>query len=440
MIKLSILIPSVHTRRSTFLPRILDEVYGQYEKLSEEDQSKVEILTLIDNKKMMLGEKRNRLVDLAQGQYYIFVDDDDRLSDGYISELLQASSSNADIITFFAEVSINKEPAKKCIYSSKIESDYNTSNEYYRLPNHICAVRTEIGRKVSFPNIKYGEDSAYSKLLKPYLKTEYQIQKALYYYDFNTETTETQEHLRGRVQSPRSGQEPVVDVVILSNAKTPALRRLTEQTISSCISGANQLPINIIVVEQVPNVLYSNASTIKNPHEIFNYNATANFGAKHGKAEWIMIANNDLTFTDGWLHELLAVNHSVMSPHEPNDPRQSEISQNTFGTVNGKHFSGWCFMIRRELWKKIGGFDDCVNFWFSDDVTIEQVLKLGVEPVLVKCSLVNHLGSSTLLSMDNVVADDYTWGQVDIFNTKYGKSKFNDHPKYIEWKSKRKVA
>lgn len=65
MIRLSVLICSTHTRRNTFLPKIMDQVFSQYEALPKERQDRVEILILADNKRMMLGEKRNVMVDMA---------------------------------------------------------------------------------------------------------------------------------------------------------------------------------------------------------------------------------------------------------------------------------------------------------------------------------------------------------------------------------------
>lgn len=434
MIKLSILIPSVHTRRNTFLPKIQDEVFRQIELLNPDLQQQVEVLILTDNKRMMLGEKRNRLVELSQGMYYVFIDDDDRIESTYVSDILNATSSGSDMITFKAMVKINDEDPKVCVYSKEFDSDENTEESYHRLPNHICAVRRDIGRQVSFPNIKYGEDSAYSKLLKPLLKSQHTIDRVLYYYDFNSDTTETQEHLKVQRPLVRKEIQPIVDVVILSNGKNPTLRSMTQQTVATCINGANGLAVRIIVIEQVPGFTYRNATTYHLTQK-FNYNAFANFGSDKGNAEWIMIANNDLKFSDGWLHNLLTANHPVMSPKCPIDPRQTEIIENTTGPINGKHFSGWCFMIKRELWKSIGGFDTCVSFWFSDDVTIEQVLAAGVEPMLVPSSKVRHLGSTTLKTVRPEVMNSFTWDQVDIFNKKYGKTKFYDHPGYLQYKA-----
>jgi len=71
--------------------------------------------------------------------------------------------------------------------------------------------------------------------------------------------------------------------------------------------------------------------------------------------------------------------------------------------------------------------------WCSDDVVIEQVKAAGVMPMVVKDSVVRHLGSQTLLQQPEAVQNDWKWRNVYIYNTKYGKDKFNDHPAYKVW-------
>ncbi|QGF20270.1 glycosyltransferase [Gordonia phage Sixama] len=436
MIDLTILICSTHTRYKTFGPKIQDQIWTQYAALSEQEQERIEILMLTDNKKTMLGEKRNIMVDIAQGQYVVFVDDDDRIADTYMSKLLRAIEEKPDVITFLAAVSLNGGAPKICRYWKDYPCDYNTDTEYHRLPNHICAVRRELALKISFPNIVYGEDSAYSKLLKPYLKTECHIDEVLYFYDYSDETTETQMHRRGRSRK-RSGA--LVDVVILSNAKTGTLQEMTQRTIDTCIAGANSLPINVIVMEQQSQLLYRDATVIRSP-ATFHYNKFANAGASKGSAEWIMIANNDLIFEDGWLHKLLAADHPVVSPRCPNAAKQYNVASDLIGDENGLHFSGWCFMLKRELWNQIGGFDTCVDFWCSDDVVIEQVKAVGILPKIVAGSTVRHLGSTTLNSESDEARDDLMWKNVAIFNERYGKTKFARNTKFIEWKKRNQVA
>lgn len=425
-IDLSVLVCSVHTRYDSFLPKIQKQLYDQLAELSEKDQERVEIMVLTDNKQMMLGAKRNHMVDMAQGKYIAFVDDDDRIAPDYLSELLKATESGADCIAFTAMVSLNGEPPLPCYYSKDNGADFNKKGAYYRIPNHICCVRKDVSVKSSFPNIKYGEDAGYSKILLPHLKTEHKIDKVLYYYDYNSHTTETQKD-RINVVKPKSG-EPIVDVIILSRADSIEQRIMTQRAVDSCNIGANGLPVNIIVLEQ-KDAMYANAVTLKMESD-FHYNRYGNYGASRGHAKWIMLANNDLEFQNGWLHTLLAAGHQLVSPVDPNNPRQRDIEGNEVGEQNGRNLSGWCFMIERALWDEIGGFDEDVDFWCSDDVVIEQCKAKGVLPMVVGGSRVLHLGSQTHNAIDFREIDDRKWGNVYLFNKKYGKDKFADRPEY----------
>lgn len=433
MIDLSVLVCSTHTRYKTFGRSIQDQLWGQLADLPEADQPRVEIIMVTDNKQMMLGQKRNVMVDMAQGRYVVFVDDDDTLERNYLLKLLQATQSDADVITFLVSVTLDGGKPKICLYSKGFPADRNTPEQYERLPNHICAVKRDIANQVSFPNIAYGEDSAYSKLLKPLLHTEHHIPEVLYHYRYNSQTTETQQHRNAALR--QRNRPPVADVIFLSKATDAGLQAMTQGAIDSCISGANSLPINVIVVEQNPDVEYKRAVTLPLWSAPFNYNEFANMAAKLGRAPWIVVANNDVQFHDGWLHHLLAANHPIVSPKCPGDSRQWSIKTNTTGTRTGVHLSGWCFMIDRRLWARIGGFDEDFPFWCADDAVIEQVKALGIEPMLVPDSRVEHLTSVTLNGEPAEVQDDLTWGGIHTFIRKYGSHRLGTHPGYIKWKA-----
>lgn len=199
--KLSILVCSTQNRYATFLPKLLGQLFAQWEALHHYDKMQVEILTLIDNKMRMLGSKRNDLLSIAQGEYVVFCDDDDRISDDYVLQLLGATAVGADCITFKVNVSINGGAPKICHYSNCYTEDYNQMEgkeviAYHRLPNHIMAVKRELALQVKFKDILKGEDADYSKRLLPILQTSYEIDKVLYHYDYSDMTTETQMKLR----------------------------------------------------------------------------------------------------------------------------------------------------------------------------------------------------------------------------------------------------
>lgn len=197
-VDLSVLICSTHTRYLTFAPAIASQVWEQYAALPPDYQARLEIIILTDNRQMTLGDKRNVMVGMAQGRYVQFVDDDDRIAPDMFATVLDAIDSGADVITFLASVKINGGKPKLCRFSKDLVRDCRTRTHYGRLPNHICCVRRELALKAPYPAVSCGEDVAYSKKLKPLLRSQYQIERVLYHYDYSDATTETQQRRAAR--------------------------------------------------------------------------------------------------------------------------------------------------------------------------------------------------------------------------------------------------
>lgn len=178
---------SVNERYKNFLPNILDILYPQC------NNDSVELIVLYDNKRNTLSEKRNYLLNMAQGKYVTFVDDDDEVTTDYVSSLLEVinDKNGYSVINFVVSVSLNGGEYKPCYYSIEFEKDYNTDEAYYRLPNHIMCVKNALAKTVKYRNVK-NEDSEYASRLKPLITKEYNINKTLYYYNFSSLITEAQ--------------------------------------------------------------------------------------------------------------------------------------------------------------------------------------------------------------------------------------------------------
>lgn len=185
--KLTILIPSI--------PERLSKTADLIAKLESQilDKKEVEILCLIDNCNMSIGEKRQKLFELASGKYFAFVDDDDDIAPAYISELLKAIEANCDVITFRQMSFLNGEPFQVCFGLKNENEEAHKIDGVWadikRKPFHVCAWKKSICKGCFFPSINYGEDAFFSECCASNAITEYHINKVLHFYNFDSKLT-----------------------------------------------------------------------------------------------------------------------------------------------------------------------------------------------------------------------------------------------------------
>lgn len=132
---------------------------------------------------MSTGEKRNKLIESAEGEYFCFCDDDDLVPSYYVKELLTAIESKPDVVSFIGYMTTDGRNRQN--FTIKLGSDYVTkNNHHYRFPNHLCAFRRDLVKHRKFPHTNIGEDYLWAVGLQPLLKTEVHINKEMYIYDF----------------------------------------------------------------------------------------------------------------------------------------------------------------------------------------------------------------------------------------------------------------
>lgn len=182
-IKLSVLILSVPTRTRNFLPNIIDKVTKQAK------DKPVEILCLLDNFKSKIGTKRNNLVNISQWEYIVFIDDDDDIDNEYIDLILKGIEYNTDVITFDWKISINWSEYETVNYKLWNKDD-KVNWVYTRRPNHLMCYKKEIIQETPYRNLNWEEDAYFAKDIAPKLNTEHHIDKILYIYNYNAQTSE----------------------------------------------------------------------------------------------------------------------------------------------------------------------------------------------------------------------------------------------------------
>lgn len=225
----------------------------------------------------------------------------------------------------------------------------------------------------------------------------------------------------------------MIDVVIVSHAKSDFLKTLTQQAIDTAIGNEHRERVNVIVVESNKDVTYSNAKVIY-PEQDFNYNRFLNLGASEGDGEYICFSNNDLIFHGHWASKLIdsMVNYDVeaASPYCPHTQREFGKNPNS-GVFRGmevrRFFAGWCFVLTRNLWTRIGQLDERYKFWFSDNIVAEyQLKKHHASHIMVSSAIVEHLqgGSKTLGLETPQRHTELTMDQARKWNRDFNQNRF----------------
>lgn len=173
---LSILICSLNEREK-MLNKLLDQ-------LRKQKTSAVEILVEKDNGEMLIGDKRNIILKNSTGKYVAFTDDDDEVSDDYVSKILKGIEKEPDCCGLEGIVTTNGKRPKKFIHSLQYKKWFEKNGIYYRNPNHLNTIKRDIALKVGFTSKSHGEDRDFSMAVLPYLKTEEYISGPIYYYKY----------------------------------------------------------------------------------------------------------------------------------------------------------------------------------------------------------------------------------------------------------------
>jgi len=186
----TVMILSIPTRIERYLMPLYTRMLEQ-----AEDHKDVEILCLIDNKSMTIGEKRQALLDSARGKWVGFMDDDDGISDDYIKNLHEAMTQHpSDVITFDQHCSVNGKEFSVNFRMGNPHDPYIPGAGTLHLkrpPYHMCFWRSEIAKSAKFKPSSYGEDLAWCMEMYPKIRSETHIDKVLHYYKYDDRTSES---------------------------------------------------------------------------------------------------------------------------------------------------------------------------------------------------------------------------------------------------------
>lgn len=173
--KLSILTPTIPERSA--------QVSALCAKIAEQSTgAQVEHLVLCDNRTRTIGAKRQALVDIARGDYFSFVDDDDDISPDYVASILTAINAGADVVTFRQRAIYNGAESEVVFGVNNQDAPFNPGMETLRAPWHVCAWRRDTVAGCLFGESNYGEDLTWCLQARRRARTGTHIDRVLHTY------------------------------------------------------------------------------------------------------------------------------------------------------------------------------------------------------------------------------------------------------------------
>lgn len=231
--RLSILIPAVPTRfekAQSLIGRITDLI----------GDKNIEVLCLFDNKKRTIGEKREALKNIANGKYFMFVDDDDNILS--LNELYDAAAGDVDVITF-KQRCLNSNGSSYIVtfgLNNPIESNNDGQGNYLDLrrpPFHVCAWHNKF-KTIPYPAVNYAEDWAWVEPALKIATTETHIDQVLHCYNFDPGVSEASIEDNSVWTNPNKNTQVIVNLVTNTERYTQGQERLGQSLTQDLIGNA----------------------------------------------------------------------------------------------------------------------------------------------------------------------------------------------------------
>jgi len=217
-VKLTIGVATIPKRMfdDRFLPRLIQKLEKQIGNRTD-----VEIIILGDNKKITVGKKRDRLIQMAQGKFVVLVDDDDDVSDDYVDVVCNIIEQNPDIdvISYMQKAIIDGDewvvdfslnydrtpPLEQLSHEFTEGWVENPEDPFHpiwktdiivgkkvckRPPFPVCPFRTELAKQVRFIDFNSSEDVCWARKMWEICKSEYKLNKQMHYYIWNPNVSE----------------------------------------------------------------------------------------------------------------------------------------------------------------------------------------------------------------------------------------------------------
>lgn len=171
--------------RDELYEKLTAELWKQIDGNGLEVNKHIELIGLRDNKEISVGLKRQRLLEMAKGEFVSGFDSDDFPHPDYIHDIFFALCSNAviDHVGFLEACDIDGEKSLSIFSIRHKQWGENIDGyDHVRCANPKSVIRRTKALQVGYEDLRFGEDRIFSEAVTPLLESEIFIDKPLYNY------------------------------------------------------------------------------------------------------------------------------------------------------------------------------------------------------------------------------------------------------------------
>lgn len=249
-----------------------------------------------------------------------------------------------------------------------------------------------------------------------------------------------------------SGGKATVEIIIPVYNQVEYTRKCLESLRQTTRTAASVIVIDNGSTDGTPEYLANlPALTVIRNEKNRGCAAAWNQGIAASTGEWVVVLNNDVVLTPGWLDGLLAaaveIGLDIVSPALREGPLNYELEayarefvRSTGGATRPGVAHGVCFLVRRRVFESVGLFDE--NFrigQFEDADFFHRARQAGFALGATGQSFVHHFGSVT----QNYVRQQLPLEAYEDWNRAYYRSKWTLgwHQRCLtRWKARAQVA
>ena len=191
-----------------------------------------------------------------------------------------------------------------------------------------------------------------------------------------------------------------LSVIILALTTSKELYQMTSDCVNSLFLSQSNMKIEVIIIESNKNYAatewqYPSVVKVIIPDSDFNFHKFLNIGIRASKGEFIALCNNDLIFHANWFTEILHVKNTnpELKSFSPNETIFTKQTEKSFivGFKIRHQLKGWCIVVERNIFEKLGQLDESFDFYFADNDYAMSLRVNNLKHALVCKSYVEHL-------------------------------------------------